>query len=167
MRRKKAIIEAEAKAEATRIAAEAEADANAQIAASLTPELIDKIMYGEVERRASHCFRFQCNREYGRVEVMLMKKIYVDIISEKERKLHQLQADAESAVDIVTRAISGLELVNQEIEDTKSEIDEYISRLTEQRDTLVHNQKRNCVVIKNFSKLLAVDEAEEESETAS
>ena len=37
--------EAEAKAEATRIAAEAEADANAQIAASLTPELIDKIMY--------------------------------------------------------------------------------------------------------------------------
>ena len=89
---------------------------------------------------------------------MLMKKIYVDIISEKERKLHQLQADAESAVDIVTRAISGLELVNQEIEDTKSEIDEYISRLTEQRDTLVHNQKRNCVVIKNFSKLLAVDE---------
>ena len=94
---------------------------------------------------------------------MLMKKIYVDIISEKERKLHQLQADAESAVDIVTRAISGLELVNQEIEDTKSEIDEYISRLTE----LVHNQKRNCVVIKNFSKLLAVDEAEEESEAAS
>lgn len=49
---------------------------------------------------------------------MLMKKIYVDIISEKERKLHQ-------------------------------------------------HQKRNCVVIKNFSKLLAVDEAEEESEAAS
>ena len=41
----KAIVEAEAKAEATRIAAEAEADANAQIAASLTPELIEKIMY--------------------------------------------------------------------------------------------------------------------------
>lgn len=33
------------KAEATRIAAEAEADANAQIAASLTPELIEKIKY--------------------------------------------------------------------------------------------------------------------------
>lgn len=97
----------------------------------------------------------------------LMKKVYVDIISEKEKKLHQLQSDAESAVDIVTRAISGLELVNQEIEDTKSEIDEYISQLTEQRDTLIHNQKRNSVVIKNFSKLLSVDEAEEESEAAS
>lgn len=96
-----------------------------------------------------------------------MKKVYVDIISEKEKKLHQLQSDAESAVNIVTRAISGLELVNQEIEDTKSEIDEYISQLTEQRDTLIHNQKRNSVVIKNFSKLLSVDEAEEESEAAS
>lgn len=93
----------------------------------------------------------------------LMKKIYVDIISEKEKKLHQLQSDAEGAVDIVTRAISGLELVNQEIEDTKAEIDEYISRLTEQRDTLIHNQKRNSVVIKNFSKLLSAEEADEVS----
>ena len=41
----KAIIEAEAKAEATRIAAEAEAEANKEIAASLTPELIEKIKY--------------------------------------------------------------------------------------------------------------------------
>lgn len=41
----KAVIEAEAKANATRIAAEAEADANAKIAASLTPELIEKIKY--------------------------------------------------------------------------------------------------------------------------
>jgi regulator of protease activity HflC (stomatin/prohibitin superfamily) len=40
-----AIIDANAKAEATRIAAEAEADANQKIAASLTPELIEKIKY--------------------------------------------------------------------------------------------------------------------------
>jgi regulator of protease activity HflC (stomatin/prohibitin superfamily) len=38
-----AIIDANAKAEATRIAAAAEADANKEIAASLTPELIEKI----------------------------------------------------------------------------------------------------------------------------
>ena len=97
----------------------------------------------------------------------LMKKIYVDIISEKEKKLHQLQSDAEGAVDIVTRAISGLELVNQEIEDTKSEIDEYISRLTEQRDTLINNQKRNAAVIKNFSKLLSAEDTDEVSEAVS
>lgn len=41
----KAIIEANAKAEALRIAAEAEAEANKKIAASLTAELIQKIMY--------------------------------------------------------------------------------------------------------------------------
>lgn len=39
------IVEAEAKARALRIAAEAESDANKEIAASLTPELIDKIKY--------------------------------------------------------------------------------------------------------------------------
>ena len=39
------IIEAEAEAEVVRIAAEAEATANRQIAASLTPELIEKIKY--------------------------------------------------------------------------------------------------------------------------
>lgn len=41
----KAVIEAKANAEATRIAAEAEAEANKEIAASLTPELIEKIKY--------------------------------------------------------------------------------------------------------------------------
>lgn len=41
----KAIVEANAKAEATRIAASAEAEANKEIAASLTPSLIEKIKY--------------------------------------------------------------------------------------------------------------------------
>ena len=41
----KARIKAEGEAEALRIAAEAEAEANREIAASLTPELIDKIKY--------------------------------------------------------------------------------------------------------------------------
>lgn len=41
----KAIIEAQAEADVVRIAAEAEAEANREIAASLTPELIDKIKY--------------------------------------------------------------------------------------------------------------------------
>ena len=41
----KAVIEAEAKADTTRIEAQAEAEANREIAASLTPELIEKIKY--------------------------------------------------------------------------------------------------------------------------
>ena len=40
-----AIIQAQAEADAMLIAAQAEANANTQIAASLTPELIDKLMY--------------------------------------------------------------------------------------------------------------------------
>ena len=40
-----AIIKANAEAETLRIAAEAEAEANREIAASLTPELIEKIKY--------------------------------------------------------------------------------------------------------------------------
>lgn len=43
----KAIIQAEAAAEALRIEAEAEAEANRLVAASLTPELIEKIKYEE------------------------------------------------------------------------------------------------------------------------
>ena len=97
---------------------------------------------------------------------MLMKKIYVDIISEKERKLHQLQADAESAVDIVTRAISGLELVNQEIEDTKSEIDEYISGLRSSVTRwFITRSATRCN--QEFLQAPSVDEAEEESDAAS
>lgn len=41
----KKLIEAQANAEALKIAAEAEADANRKVAASLTPELIEKIKY--------------------------------------------------------------------------------------------------------------------------
>lgn len=41
----KSVIEAEAEAEVVRIQAEAEASANAKIAASLTPELIEKLKY--------------------------------------------------------------------------------------------------------------------------
>lgn len=41
----KSVIEAEAEAEVARIRAEAEASANAKIAASLTPELIEKLKY--------------------------------------------------------------------------------------------------------------------------
>lgn len=49
----KAIIEANAKAEATKIAAEAEAQANREIAASLTPDLIEKIKYEKWDGKVS------------------------------------------------------------------------------------------------------------------
>lgn len=44
-----------------------------------------------------------------------MKNKVRDILADKKVKLQELTAQAEAAVDLVTRTISGLELVNQEI----------------------------------------------------
>lgn len=58
-----------------------------------------------------------------------MKNKVRDILADKKVKLQELTAQAEAAVDIVTRTISGLELVNQEIDDTVAEIDKYSAEL--------------------------------------
>ena len=58
-----------------------------------------------------------------------MKNKVHDILADKKVKLQELTAQAEAAVDIVTRTISGLELVNQEIDDTVAEIDKYSAEL--------------------------------------
>ena len=58
-----------------------------------------------------------------------MKNKVRDILADKKVKLQELTAQAEAAVDLVTRTISGLELVNQEIDDTVAEIDKYSAEL--------------------------------------
>lgn len=80
-----------------------------------------------------------------------------DILVEKEAKLAELTKQADEAVDLVTRTISGLEMVNQEIDDTVAEIDQYSSRLAKTRETLNKNRSNNAAIIANFSKLLSVD----------
>lgn len=88
-----------------------------------------------------------------------MRRKFVDIISEKQNKLAALQAQAEDAIDLVTKTISSLELTNQEIDDTMAEIDGYIAKLNETRSELDRNHNRNAAVIKNFTKLIEVDDA--------
>lgn len=80
-----------------------------------------------------------------------------DILVEKEAKLSELTKQADEAVDLVTRTISGLEMVNQEIDDTVAEIDQYSSRLAKTREALNKNRSNNAAIITNFSKLLSVD----------
>ena len=87
-----------------------------------------------------------------------MRRQFVDIISEKQNKLVALTVQAESAIDLVTRTISSLELTNQEIDDTMAEIDGYIAKLNETRSKLDRNHSRNEAVIKNFTKLIDVDD---------
>ena len=81
-----------------------------------------------------------------------------DMLREKQAKLTELTVQGEAAVDLVTRTISGLELINQEIDDTVAEIDGYVKELGKTRDLLTRNQERNRAVIANFTKLLASDD---------
>lgn len=83
-----------------------------------------------------------------------MKNKVRDILADKKVKLQELTAQAEAAVDIVTRTISGLELVNQEIDDTVAEIDKYSAELACTRQALSKNRTHNTALIANFAKLL-------------
>lgn len=89
-----------------------------------------------------------------------MKNKVRDILADKKVKLQELTAQAEAAVDLVTRTISGLELVNQEIDDTVAEIDKYSAELACTRQALSKNRIHNTALIANFAKLLEVPETE-------
>lgn len=95
---------------------------------------------------------------------LFRKKCIHDILLEKNEKLEELTCMAEAASDLVTRTISGLELINQEIDDTVAEIDDYTEKLNATRKQLKKNRRRNAAVINNFSKLLYVEDEEENDE---
>jgi len=81
-----------------------------------------------------------------------------DVLAEKNAKLNKLQYKAELAVSVVTSTISGLERINQELDDTINEIDSYVTQLTETRNSMNKNRKHNTAIITNFSKLLNISE---------
>ena len=80
-----------------------------------------------------------------------------DILQEKKTVLADLSQQANSAVDLVSRTINSLGLINQEIEDTVAEIESYTKELEGTRDALEKQRKNNTAVIANFSKLLEVE----------
>lgn len=82
----------------------------------------------------------------------------IDVLAEKNSKLNELKIQAEAAVDVVTKTISNLELINQELDDTINDIDNYVAQLTETRKSMDKNRKYNTAIIANFSKLLEVEE---------
>ena len=49
-----------------------------------------------------------------------------DILREKQQEINRLEQQADDAVEIVTRTISRLELINQQIDDGMTEIDTYM-----------------------------------------
>lgn len=92
------------------------------------------------------------------------KNIAHDILVEKTAKLNELEAQANRAANLVTSTIAGLELVNQEIDDTVAEIDEYTEKLMSTRRALSKNRRHNAAIITNFSKLLQTEDAEEDQD---
>ena len=80
-----------------------------------------------------------------------------DILQEKKAVLADLSQQANSAVDLVSRTINSLGLINQEIEDTVAEIESYTKELEGTRDALEKQRKNNTALIANFSKLLEVE----------
>ena len=80
-----------------------------------------------------------------------------DILQEKKTVLADLSQQANSAVDLVSRTINSLGLINQEIEDTVAELESYTKELEGTRDALEKQRKNNTALIANFSKLLEVE----------
>lgn len=80
-----------------------------------------------------------------------------DILQEKKTVLADLSQQANSAVDLVSRTINSLGLINQEIEDTVAEIESYTKELEGTRDALEKQRKNNTALIANFSKFLEVE----------
>ena len=87
-----------------------------------------------------------------------MRKKKPDVLTEKISKLNELKVQSDMSISLVTSTISGLELINQEYDDTIAEIDSYVARLNETRDSMNKNRRYNTAIIANFSKLLEVDE---------
>lgn len=88
----------------------------------------------------------------------MRQKKTIDVLSEKVSKLNTLKNEADIAIGVVTSTINNLELINQEYDDTITEIDNYVAQLNATRDLMNKNRKYNTAIIANFSKLLEVEE---------
>lgn len=87
-----------------------------------------------------------------------------DILREKQQQVESLERQADDAVELVTRTINRLELINQEIDDAMTEIDTYAADLAKTRETMSKQRQSNAAIINNFTKLLGGDEAEAKTE---
>lgn len=87
-----------------------------------------------------------------------------DILREKKREAESLEQQADDAVELVTRTVNRLDLINQQLDDHMAEIDAYTKELEQTRVELAEQRKRNAAISANFTKLLSMeDTADEES----
>lgn len=84
--------------------------------------------------------------------------VATDILQEKTNEVALLTRQANDAVDLVTRTISSLELINQQLDGAMQEIDEYTENLAKTRENMSKQRSHNSAIISNFSKLLSTEE---------
>lgn len=84
--------------------------------------------------------------------------VSTDILQDKTNEVALLTRQADEAVDLVTRTISSLELINQQLDDAMKEIDEYTKNLEKTRENMSKQRSHNSAIITNFSKLLITEE---------
>lgn len=84
--------------------------------------------------------------------------VTTDILQEKTNEVALLTRQANDAVDLVTRTISSLELINQQLDGAMQEIDEYTENLVKTRENMSKQRSHNSAIISNFSKLLSTEE---------
>ncbi len=79
-----------------------------------------------------------------------------DILKEKQEAISRLARKSDAAVNMVTRTISDLGTVNQEITDALKDIEDYVSSLEKEKVEMSALHDTNSAIISNFSKLLTV-----------
>ena len=80
-----------------------------------------------------------------------------DVLAQKEAKLASLNAQSETAIQLVQSTINGLEAVNSEIEQTMAEINDHQKRLAETYEGLDATRNKNQRIMQNFKSLLCIE----------
>ena len=90
--------------------------------------------------------------------MVFKKKEALDLLQKKEVHFSELVSESDTALRMVHDTIENLAVINQDIESTVEEIDTYLKRLHDTRAGLSSTFGRNQKIMRNFSKLLCLDD---------
>lgn len=79
-----------------------------------------------------------------------------DVLAQKKNRLNSYVAQFDKAVSLITDTIDNLGVINDNINTTIQEIDEYQQELDATRTGLAEAKERNDKVIANFQALLSL-----------
>ena len=85
---------------------------------------------------------------------MRKKQQVIDIITQKQEELKELQAESNDALDIVTSTIEQLSTVNEKIEIAIDEIETAKADLQSTEDDLNTTKNHNSKIISKFKALI-------------